>query len=370
MPRYAVVQSDTEDDNACTPTDEMSEAGSDASDDTLAHHPILGTFVEAVELALRNVPLHGDHLSAANEALEHVRWKSNVLFHQALSPRWPHAFVRVLKEARMVRVCHLFGDQPTHLLNFRSPACCMCKKPEPECWVAFQLIGGTDMVGKCKDLAKLTEMVDEEDELRFSLVDSHGDQDFLGTFYGGRRCFDLAMAAVVARNLVSDTCYIVHRSLQERLQNDPKLHEQLQTDELDLTRVLYALTDVPALAVELEERITMVGDVLRGRPFPDGKIKQTGCDYAWSKLNTALSCKFGSRDGDRLAFCADRARHNIYDRTGDYSYAESTGDEEESEDELVPPPPPPSPPVSSRTRAARQPRSTAPVSSRTRARVR
>jgi len=363
MPRYAVVHSDDSDSEGdCTPTDEMSAAADEVSDDDDdADNPLFGTVVEALEFAIRNVPMRGEHLRVADEALTNLRARSSVLFHQALSPRWSPAFVDVLKRARMMRVCFLTGNSSAQLLR-DGTRCCMCGAPEPRCEVALQLIGGEDGgVGRCADMTQMSDAFDRQDDLNRLLCVSHEDEAFLGTYAGGRRCFDLAMAAVLARNLVSDTSYAVYRAIYERL-DDINTRDALELDERDSTRALFALTNVRALAAELDARIRVVESVLRGQPFPDSKYVHTGDKAAWGNLRTALSRKFGTDDERRLCYCAGRAADNLRQQRRKTTDTEKQWVcEMEEEEEAV------EAPVSSRTRASRQQhRQAAPVSSRTR----
>ena len=335
----------------------MSEAGSESG-----ANPQLCTLVEALELAMRNVPLNGEHLSVANEALANLQTKSSVFFHQALSPRWPCAFVSVLKRARMARVRFLLGDDPKQLLR-GGAACKMCGTAEHRCKVAFDLISGDDGgVGSCEDMTEIAAALDRRWDLDECGV--HDDSAFLGTFVGGQRCFDLAMASIVARNLLSDTSYEILQALNERLA-EPGVLEALELDEHDPTRVLYALTDVRALAGRLEKRIKVVESVLCGRAYPDSAYSQTGNAASWARLRDSLSFKFGNDAERLLRFCGARANanlgwHNLEEED------EEDEEEDEEEEELTPPP------VSSRTRAGHQ-RSAPqalerPVSSRTRCR--
>ena len=379
MPRYAVVQSDTEEEEeeACSTTDEMSQPGEEEEEEAYEEpcNPLLVTVVEALEFAIRNVPIHGEHLRVANEALGNLRTMSSVLFHQALSPRWSPAFVDVLKRARMVRVRFLMGNASAQQLLRFGTRCRMCGAAEPRCQVALDLIGNNDdAVGRCADMVEMADAFDGQLDRDAALFTAQEDGAFLGTYAGGRRCFDLAMAAVLARNLVGDTAYEVCWHLGVRLE-DADLREALEQDERDPTRPLYALTDVRFLADRLAKRIQVVEDVLRGRPFPEAHHKQSGSAEAWKQLSCQQSNRSGHLWSGSLPYGATRAAANLQQQQQQQQAADEG--EEEAEDALVPPPPPPQPPppppVSSRTRAGRQrskaPES-APVSSRTRARMR
>ena len=366
MPRFAVVQSDDSsdsdegDEGNCTSTDDMSDASPDASDDD--EHPLLSTVVEALEFAIRNVPIHGEHLRVANEALTNLRALSRVLFHQALSPRWSPAFVNVLRRARMVRVCFLMGDASAQLLHLGT-RCRMCSAPEPRCQVALQLIGGDDGgVGCCEDMAQMCDAFDCQLDRDAELFATRKDDAFLGTYAGGRRCFDLAMAAVVARNLVSDTCYEICADLGVRL-NDAGVREGLELDERDPTRALHVLTDVRDLTHRLAKRIQAVEDVLRGRPFPEAQYKQSGSAATWTQFNGAMYNRFCDTIGSEpLLYGAARAAASLrqpQQQPPPPQAADAESEVEEEEEEEAP--------VSSRTRASRQQhRQAAPVSSRTR----
>ena len=335
MPRYNSVVSDEDEDE----DDDVSEVG-DAS-------PQLCTLVEALELAMRNVPLHGQHLTLANAELANLQTKSSTLFYQAVSPRWPCAFVSLLKSARMARVRFLFGDDPKLLLR-AGAACHMCGTSEHRCQVALDLLAGDDGgVGSCEGMADMAAALDR----RWDFDNApHDDAAFLGTFVGGRRCFDLAMAAILAKNLLSDTAYEILQALNERLA-EPGVLEALEMDERDATRPLFALTDVKALAGRLEKRVKVVESVLCGRAYPDSAHSQTGSAACWVRLRDSLRFKFGDDAERLLRFCGARAS---------LSLGWHNQDEDDEDEELAPPP------VSSRTRAGNRSAPEAPEAPRAR----
>lgn len=194
--RYAVVQSDSEEDVHMAEEEEVYMAEEEVY---MEHEQV----VEALEFAIRNVPLHGNHLLEANEALANLRTRSTVLFHQALSPRWSLAFVRVLKRARMARV--VFTEQFTN-------ECVLCGSHHT-CQVALELIAGSQSSLGSHGVQDIADGFDRQIERDVQLFKSYDERAYLGVYAGGRRCFDLAIAAVVARNLLQDTCYEIFNVL-------------------------------------------------------------------------------------------------------------------------------------------------------------
>jgi hypothetical protein len=302
MPRYAVVHSDTESagEEACSITDSMSDVSNEAHSD--AGDPFC-TVVEALEYGLRNVPLHGAHLRDAEAALRALQGTSSVLYHQAVSPRWPPAFVAVLERARMARVRFLLGDDAKQVLR-AGTGCHMCGASEHRCQNAFELIGGDACgLGSCT-MATLSDATDQLEDSDRALCASHEDAAFLGAYAGGQRCFDLAMAAVVARNLVTDTCYDLHAELHRLM--TPALATQLERDERDPTRPIYALTPIGEVAARLSARVAAVQDVLRGCHFPDATLGRTGHAAVWARLDESLRARFHFAEA-RMRWCGARA---------------------------------------------------------------
>ena len=282
MARFAVVvsDSDSDGDGDCRARDVTSNASdaSDASDvefDDASNNDCV--LVEAVELGIRNAQLGRAHALAADEALSKLQSLSSVLFHQALSPRWSPRFVAVLKRARMARVRVLLGDEHKRVLR-PGAGCHMCGAAEHVCQTALELIGGETCGLESCTMATLPDVADRQDDLDGSLGASHTAEGFLGTYAGGERCFDLAMAAVVARNLLSDTCCDVHDELNRRM--TPAVSEQLEADERDPTRAIFALTPIGAIAERLRRRVAAVEHVLRVatlRRFSSHRAQRMAC---------------------------------------------------------------------------------------------
>lgn len=299
MPRAAVVLSDDDDDDEA-PRDvgfarSAAEERNDDSDPEAAHeHGLDLLLVEALELSMRNVPLHGEYLQRAEASFRNWQTLSRVLFEQALSPRWNGRFVAVLRRTRMVRVRYTAcGDH--HAEPDSGFGCRACGQG----WEAAPRIGARNnralelVAGAARDFDKvsLREMMsafDQQEERDKRLCRTHADEAYLGLYVTGGRCFDLAMAAVLAKNLVLDTCDDILQELERRLQ-DPAVRAHLERDEQDPTRPIHALTPVRDIAERTHARASAVRDVLRGCEFPDGKHRQTGPPAVWRRLDRALA---------------------------------------------------------------------------------
>ena len=203
----------------------------------------------------------------------------------------------------MARVRFLLGDDAKRVLR-AGTGCHMCGASEHRCQNAFELIVGDACgLGRCT-MATLSEATDRMEDSDRTLCASHEDAAFLGAYAGGQRCFDLAMAAVVARNLVADTCYDLHAEL-DRLMT-PALAAQLEHDERDPTRPIYALTPISEVAARLSARVAAVQDVLRGCPYPDATLGRTGHAEVWARLDESLRARFHFAEV-RLRWCGARA---------------------------------------------------------------
>ena len=297
MPRYAVVESDEDDD---APRDvgfarSAAEGDSDGSDPEAAHeHGLDLLLVEALELSIRNVPLHGDFLRRAEASFKSWQTLSRVLFEQALSPRWNERFVAVLRRTRMARVRYTARDDHHAELDagFGCRACGQGWESAPRIGArsnrAAELVAGAARDFGTVSLRDMVHAFDEQEERDEALCTAHADAAYLGLYVTGGRCFDLAMAAVLAKNLVLDTCDDILQELERRLK-DPAVRAHLERDERDATRPIHALTPVRDIAERAYARAGAVRDVLRGGDFPDGKYRQTGPPAVWRRLDRALA---------------------------------------------------------------------------------
>ena len=298
MPRYAVVESDEDD----APRDVGFARGaaeeSDGSDPEAAHDDTLDLLlVEALELSIRNVPLHGDFLRRAEASFANWQTLSRVLFEQALSPRWNERFVAVLRRARMVRVRYTARDDLNAELSadYGCRACGQGWGAAPHAHArhhrSAELIAGTAHDFGALALRDMRHAFDQQEERDKQLCRTIADEAYLGLYVTGGRCFDLAMAAVLAKNLVLDTCDDILQELERRLR-DPAVRAHLERDERDPSRPIHALTPVRDIAARAHARAAAVRDVLRGCNFPDGKHRQTGPTAVWRRLDRALAASY------------------------------------------------------------------------------
>lgn len=297
MPRTAVVLSDDEDG---APRDvgfarSAAEERNDDSDPEAAHeHGLDLLLVEALELSMRNVPLHGDYLRRAEESFRNWQTLSRVLFQQALSPRWNERFVAVLRRTRMARVRYTMRNDHHAELDsgFGCRACGKGWESAPRISMrnnrAVELVAGTVRDFDKVSLREMMSAFDQQEERDKALCRTHTDEAYLGTYVTGGRCFDLAMAAVLAKNLILDTCDDILQELEHRLK-DPAVRAHLERDEQDPTRPIHALTPVRDIAERAYARAAVVRDVVRGCEFPDGKYRQTGPPAVWRRLDRALA---------------------------------------------------------------------------------
>jgi len=341
MPRHAVVLSDSESEGEEEP--ELVEA----EDDARAHR--LRPLVEAYEFAIRNVQFGGDYLAAASAQHARLQSLSAVLFEQAISPRWPPAFVAVLKRARAMRLRIMFGDEQKDALR-TGGRCLACGAREQSSVDALELVADDADVNACA-LADLSQRFDVLDVRDLAWVGKDWDACYCGAFSGGAKCLDLAAAAVLARNLVLDTCFDLRGHLAEVL-HDATIVAQLERDERTPNPRIEPLTDCADVARRLVTRIRAIEDVLRGKPYPiDPELQRTGTDAVWDRVDA-----YKAKRGNALVFSGARARALV---RGDVEPRAATAP--------TPRPPPPLPvSVSVRTRA--RARSEAPIASRTRQR--
>lgn len=350
MPRHAVVLTDSssESEEEGEGGAELADAEDDAEDDARVHR--LRPLVEAYEFAIRNVQLGGDYLAAASAQHARLQSLSAALFGMAVSPRWSPAFTGVLRRARALRLRTLFGDEQKGLLR-TGGRCLACGARERGSADALELVAGDADVNACA-LADLSQRFDALDVRDLAWGRKDWDACYCGTFSGGAKCLDLAAAAVLARNLVLDTCFDLRGHLAEVL-NDETVVAQLECDEHAPNPRIEPLTDCTDVARRLAARIRAIEDVLRGKPYPvDPELQRTGTDAVWDGVD---ACK--AKRGDALVFAGARARALV------------RGDVEPP----APAPPAPAPtrraaPVASRTRAGV--RRAAPIASRTRTRTR
>ncbi len=341
MFRHAVVYSDTE--SGGEEDSELVELEEDARVNRL--RPL----VEAYEFAIRNVLLGGDYLAAASAQHKRLQSLSNVLFEEAVSSRWSPAFLAVLKRARALRICtHVFVSPHDELHT--EGRCLACGAKEQSSTDTLELIADDGGVNACA-LSHLSQRFDVLEACDFAWRGEDWDSHYCGMYAGGAKCLDRAAAAVLARNLVLDTCLDLSGNLAEVL-NDETLVAQLERDERTPNPQIEPLTDCVDAARRLVTRIRTIEDVLRGKPYPvDPELQRTGTDATWDRVDA-----YKARRGDVLRFAGARACALV------------RGD--------VEPPLPPSSPsrrpprgaagVSTRSRA----RSAAPVASRTRRRSR
>ena len=344
MFRHAVVLSDSESGGEEEP--ELVELEGDAR----AHR--LHSLVEAYEFAIRNVQLGGDYLVAASAQHERLQSLGDLLFEEAVSPRWSPAFVRVLKRARALRFrTHMFVSPHDELQT--GGRCLACGAKEQRSADTLELIADDGGVNAC-GLSHLSQRFDALEACDLAWCAQDWDPHYCGMYAGGAKCLDRAAAAVLARNLVLDTCLDLSANLAEVL-NDETIVAQLERDERTPNPRSEPLTDCVDVARRLVARIRIVEDVLRGKPYPvDPELQRTGTAAVWGRVDAYKATR-----GDALVFAGARARALV--RGGV---------------EPPPPPPPRAPPrarpppaaagVSTRSRA----RGAAPVASRTRRRYR
>jgi len=339
MPRHAVVLSDSESEG-----EEEAELV-EAEHDGRVYR--LRPLVEAYEFAIRNVQFGGGYLTAAREWHARLQSLSNVLFEQAISPRWSPAFVAVLKRARALRFrTHVFVSPHDELHT--DGRCLACGAREQRSVDTLELIADDGGVNACA-LEDLSQRFDSLEACDFAWSGKDWDPHYCGMYAGGATCLDHAAAAVLARNLVLDTCLDLSGHLTEML-HDATLVAQLERDERMSNPQIEPLTDCIDVAERLVTRIRTIEDVLRGKPYPvDPELQRTGTDNVWDRVDA-----YKARRGDVLRFAGARARALV------------RGDVEPRAAPAPTPRPPPPLPVSVRTRA--RARSEAPIASRTRQR--
>jgi hypothetical protein len=103
---------------------------------------------------------------------------------------------------------------------------------------------------------------------------------------------------------VADTCYDLHAELHRLM--TPALATQLERDERDPTRPIYALTPIGEVAARLSARVAAVQDVLRGCHFPDATLGRTGHAAVWGRLDESLRARFHFAEA-RMRWCGARA---------------------------------------------------------------
>jgi len=343
MRRHAVVLTDSESEGEGEDEPELLEAELDGR----VHR--LRPLVEAYEFAVRNVQLGGDYLEAASEWHARLQSLGAVLFEQAVSPRWSPAFVAVLKRARALRVCtHLPlspSDQPR-----TDGRCLACGAKEQSSTDTLELLADDGGVNACT-LANLSGVFDALDARDLAMSAGRCDPYYCGTFTAGPTCLDLATAAVLARNLVLDTCWDLRSDLDEVL-HDETIVAQLERDEHASDPQIAPITNCTDVARRLVMRIRAIEDVLRGKPYPiDPELQRTGTGALWERVDDYKPAQHA------LHFSGARARALVL------------GTAEPPTRRAPPPPPPPPPPVArtrARTRAGA--RREAPIASRTRQR--
>lgn len=355
MPRYATVLSDSESEDDDDDADDADRNDDEDDADDPRVHQLL-PLVEAYEFAIRNVQFGGKYLEFASAQHERLKSMSVVFFQQSVSPRWSVAFIAVLKRARAFRIRTLFGDDDKDAVS-TGGSCLACGAKEQHCMQALELVGDDGSVNECE----FTDLADRLDALDTRDLATHaskfGPYYYYGVFGGGAKCLDLATAAVLARNLILDTCVDLRNALDQVL-NDETVVEQLERDEHATNPQIEPLTDCLVVARRLVTRIRTIEDVLRGKPYPvDPSLQRTGPGVVWQKLDEHLNQRCTTQEAT-LKFGGERARALVRGT-------------------VVPnipkrPAPPPAnagvldPPVSARTRGSAQ--REAPVSSRTRTR--
>lgn len=338
MPRHAVVLSESESEGEEEP--ELVEAEFDGRVYRL--RPL----VEAYEFAIRNVQFGGGYLEVASAWHSRLQSLSNVLFEQAVSPRWSPAFVAVLKRARALRFrTHVLVGPHEELHT--DGRCLACGAREQRSVDTLELIADDGGVNACA-LVDLSQRFDTLEACDLAWHDKDWDPHYCGMYAGGATCLDRAAAAVLARNLLLDTCLDLSGNLAEVL-HDATLVAQLERDERTSNPQIEPLTDCIAAARRLVTRIRTIEDVLRGKPYPvDPELQRTGTDAMWHRVDA-----YKGRRGDVLRFAGARARALV---RGDV----------EPRAAVAPTSRPPPLPVGVRTRA--RARSEAPIASRTRQR--
>ena len=371
MPRYVTVLSDSEsedneghndddkdrnEDDQNDQNEEDDEDDEDDGDDPRVHQ--LRPLVEAYEFAIRNVQICGEYLEFASAQHERLQSMSAVLFEQAMSPRWSFAFIGVLKRSRALRIRTLFGDNDKDAVS-TGGSCLACGAKEQHCMEALELVGDDGGVND-NAFTNLADRIDGLDMRDLSTPASKFGPYYYGVFAGGVKCLDLATAAVLARNLVLDTCVDLRNALDQVL-NDETVVEQLERDEHATNPRIEPLTDCLVVARRLVTRIRTIEDVLRGRPFPvDPNLQRTGPGAVWQRLDEHLQQRCTTHEA-ALQFAGARARALVRGSVVPDTPAQR-------------PAPPPAnagvldPPVSARTRGGAA-RREAPVSSRTRRRA-
>ena len=293
MKRRLVVYSESSDDS-----DDSGDSGESVSEPEV--DPRLSMYSElivALEYSIRNVRLHGEYLTRAEKQFGNLNSLGSVLFQQSISPRWSKEFINILKTTRMVRVRVLFGDEG-EVQN----SCTICKNNEISCKRGVEFIGGNGV--SCK-LCDLPDAFDAQEDANKHLCKTFDDKEYLGVYVVGYRCFDLAMAAVVANNLVGDTCQDIKQELDHVLQ-DKQLAKGLQEDENEPTRTIFPLVDSLTIAAKLMARIAAIEGVLTGKSFPDVSIRRTGSLEVWKSLDGSFQKKFSTRE-DALRFSRERS---------------------------------------------------------------
>ena len=358
MPRYVTVLSDDSDDSESEDNEDDNEDDQDEEeedrDDPRVHQ--LRPLVEAYEFAIRNVQICGEYLEFASAQHERLQSMSVVLFAQAMSPRWSDEFIGVLKRARAFRIRTLFGYNDKDAVS--TGGCCLaCGAKEQHCMEALELAGDDGGVNDCA-FTNLADRLDELDTRDLSTPASKFGPYYYGAFAGGVKCLDLATAAVLARNLVLDTCVDLRNALDQVL-NDETVVEQLERDEHATNPRIEVLTDCLIVTRRLVTRIRTIEDVLRGRPFPvDPDLQRTGPGAVWQRLDEHLQQRCTTHEA-AMQFAGARARALVGRRVTPDTPTKRRA-------------PPPAnaggsdPPVSARTRGGA--RREAPVSSRTRRR--
>ncbi|MBD40586.1 MAG: hypothetical protein CMB11_09550 [Euryarchaeota archaeon] len=340
MHRHAVVLTDSESEGEEEDEPELVEAELDGRVYRL--RPL----VEAYEFAVRNVQLGGDYLAAAS--MWHVRLQSlsRVLFEQAISPRWSPAFVNVLKRARALRV-RTHVEFSLHGQLCTDGRCLACGAKEQSSTDTLELIADDGGVNACT-LASLSNVYDRLDARDLAMSGDRCDPYYCGRFTAGPKCLDLATAAVLARNLVLDTCCDLRSHLDEVL-HDETIVAQLELDERTPNAQIEPLTDLTDVARRLVTRIRAIEDVLRGKPYPiDPELQRTGTDVLWDRVDNYKPARHA------LYFSGARARALVLGT---------------AEPPTRRAPPPPAPVVAlTRARTRASARNEAPIASRTRRR--
>ena len=263
--------------------------------------------MEVLEFSIRGCLLSGELLETSEVQFNRLKSLSSVLFHQAISPRWTPELLKVLKRARMVRTCPLMfrGDKEL----FRPEKWCVaCESVERMCTRGIEIVGygaGASVSGcNLSDVSILFDRQDDDDCVIFA--SGMNSAEYCGVYMSGNRCSDLVTAAVVANNLIGDTCYDIKRELDGALK-DEAVVAQLERDEHATDQRIFALTDHLAVSKRLVLRIKAVEATLRGCAFPGGLLKHTGSNVVWKRLDGRLRQEF--QDFESAArFSGERAR--------------------------------------------------------------